>query len=486
MAFFHSIRFRLTLWFVAILALVLVTFSTLIYWTQSRELRSDAVGHLQEEIEQLQGRLNPEMEEFSLPPSGAPESGVQLSGGDLLILADPAGSILQQWGAEIGEPGALMAALLGSAGQQREPVADVRQVELTGQDGQVGRADYLLVAAPIDQEGRLIGYLVMGRRTDLISQQHRLAVSLALGCLGMLVIAFLGGVWIADRAMRPVASIASAARNITESDLGRRLNMRGRDELADLAATFDGMISRLQTAFDRQRRFVADASHELRTPLTIINLEAGRMLEGQRPAGAYRHALQVIAAEGATMTRLVNDLLTLARMDSGQTILHSEQVALSDVARQAVARIAPLALQRHVRLESGNLAKARVTGDRQYLLQMASNLLENGVKYSGDGQQVRIEILCTRGNASLRVTDTGPGIPPEHLPAVFDRFYRVDQTRSKNEDDPRSPSGSGLGLSIVAWIVHAHGGEIRVDSRINEGTTFEVILPLSQADSASS
>jgi signal transduction histidine kinase len=333
---------------------------------------------------------------------------------------------------------------------------------------------------PIVKEDSVLGYLVVGSPTDLIDQQHRLAVSLALGSLGMLVVAFLGGLWLADRAMRPVAAIASAARSITESDLGKRLNMHGRDELADLAATFDGMISRLQAAFDRQKRFVADASHELRTPLTIINLEVGRALVGRRQVHEYKHALEVVRAESERMTRLANDLMTLARMDSGQAVLQMEPLDLSDIAREAVTRLSPLALRRKVRLESHHLEPTPVAGDRQYLLQMISNLLENGVKYSGSGQRVRIEISCQVSSASLRVTDTGPGIPPERLSAVFDRFYRVDQSRSQTDADPSSPSGSGLGLSIVASIVHAHGGKIRVDSQLNEGTTFEVILPLRQ------
>jgi len=481
-AFLHSIRFRLTLWFVCILAIVLAGFSIFIYWTQSRDLRSDAVGHLQEEDARIQSFFHDSEWELSdVSPADIPGSSVLLPKGDLLILVDTNGTILQQWGQQISKPDALITDLWTEGGSHRDLTIYQKQVQVADQDGQSASADYLFITTPIMQDESLRGYLVVGSMTDLISQQHRLAVSLTLGSLGMLAIAFLGGLWLADRAMRPVASIALAARNITESDLGRRLNMRGRDELADLAATFDGMISRLQTAFDRQRRFVADASHELRTPLTIINLEVGRVLEGQRPAAEYKRALQVVDAEGSRMTRLVNDLMTLARMDSGQTILHFEELDLSGIALEAVGRMSALAAQRQVSLEPGESSQVPVRGDRQYLLQMVSNLLENGVKYCGIGQQVRVDTSRQGGKALLRVSDTGPGISPEHLPALFDRFYRVDQSRSQNDDDPASPPGSGLGLSIVAWIVRAHDGEIRVQSRIDEGTAFEVLLPLSRS-----
>jgi signal transduction histidine kinase len=266
--------------------------------------------------------------------------------------------------------------------------------------------------------------------------------------------------------------------------LGRRLNLAGRDELADLGRTFDGMISRLQAAFERQRRFVADASHELRTPLTIINLEAARALTGERPVGEYRRALTIVESEAARMTRLVNDLMALARMDSGQTILQMQPVDLGEIAGEAVERLAALAAEREVQLDVGTLDELPIMGDRQYLLQMVSNLAENGVKYSGAGKRVQINATRRGNSACLEIRDTGPGIPPEHLPAVFDRFYRVDASRSQNDEAQDSPSGSGLGLSIVDWIVRAHGGEIRVDSRLGEGTAFCVTMPLIRVDTS--
>jgi len=167
-------------------------------------------------------------------------------------------------------------------------------------------------------------------------------------------------------------------------------------------------------------------------------------------------------------------------MDSGQALLQFKELDLSDVALEAVERMSSLAEHQQIRLETTELPELIVNGDRQYLIQMISNLIENAIKYSGSGQKISVGtsalIVDQKEFASLRVVDNGPGIPPEHLPHLFDRFYRVDQARTQ-DDDSSAPTGSGLGLSIVAWIVEAHGGKINVESKVNEGTTFEVRIP---------
>jgi signal transduction histidine kinase len=278
--------------------------------------------------------------------------------------------------------------------------------------------------------------------------------------------------------MRPVKTITQAARTISETDLSHRLNMKSKDELGELANTFDAMIARLQGAFERQRQFVADASHELRTPLTIVNLETSRAIESRRSAQAYQKALRIIHSENDFMTSLVNDLLTLARMDAGQTVIEKTQVDLSDVAVDTIERLTPLAKRKQVTLEAGDLPETILPGDRQLLLQMVSNLVENAIKYSsGSNERVCVETGTKEGSAWIRVSDNGPGIAAEHLPHLFDRFYRVDKARTREigtDTDLEPPSGSGLGLSIVQWIAQAHGGEVRVTSMPGSGSTFEV------------
>jgi signal transduction histidine kinase len=303
-----------------------------------------------------------------------------------------------------------------------------------------------------------------------------LFTSLLFGSMLTLAVATGGGFWLADRAMRPVRTITQTARSISETDLNRRIHLSSKDELGQLANTFDNMLARLQAAFERQRQFVADASHELRTPLTIVNLETSRALSARRSAQEYERALRVIHSENDFMSHLVNDLLTLARMDNGQVPLEKSPLDLSDVAVDAIERLAPLAARKNVKLQTGDLPPTRMLGDRQSLLQMVSNLIENGIKYTqGDDKLVCIETGVTDSYAWVRVSDNGPGIGPEHLPHLFDRFYRVDQARARDRDDEaQSPSGSGLGLSIIQWIAQAHGGEVHVESTPGNGSGFEV------------
>jgi heavy metal sensor kinase len=482
-SFFHSIRFRLTLWFVLILAFVLAVFSAFIYFAQARDLQIDQVGQMQEKFARVTTFFrNPNWQNYNLSPTDVPGSNTPLQPGDLLILTDAAGQTIQSWGAAPSNPNALISGLVSAASQRRDLNIYEQTISVTN-NGQQSTGDYLFIITPVLGGDHLVGFLIVGSPSNLNNQLHRLMLSLFLGSLGMLAIAFLGGLWLADRAMRPVKAIMQTAHTISESDLSRRINLRGRDELAQLAGTFDDMLGRLQSAFDRQRRFIADASHELRTPLTIINLEVGRVLSNRHSADEYKKALQIVDAEGARMSRLVNDLMTLARMDSGQAVPQMEDVDLSDVAVEAVERMSPLAEHQNVKLEMGEMPELYVRGDRQHLIQMVSNLIENGIKYSGAGRVVKIETDSRRGGkrplAILRVSDTGPGIPPDHLPKLFDRFYRVDAARARDTDeDTSSPTGSGLGLSIVASIVQMHGGEIHVNSEVGKGSTFEVTLPL--------
>jgi heavy metal sensor kinase len=481
-AFFQSIRFRITLWFVLILAMILAGFSAFIYISQSRDFQYDAIANMQEKLARLQNYFHSaEWQNSDLSPTDVPSNQAPLQTGDLIILVDINGQIIQNWGVNPADPSNLTGLLLPAAAQNHDTRVYEQTIPILDATNKRVNTDYLFIIVPVFRADSILGFMILGSPSPLTDHLRRLTVTLLLGSLGMLVIAFIGGLWLADRAMRPVKAITNTAHSISESDLSRRLNLRGHDELAQLAATFDEMLARLQTAFERQQRFIADASHELRTPLTVMNLEVGRVLTGHRTPAEYQHALQTIDAENSRMTRLVNELMSLARMDAGQATLAMEDLDLGDVAVEAVERMSPLAEIQKVKLEMGELPEIHTLGDRQYLVQMISNLIENGIKYSGSGRRVRIELGSINNNgkdlATLSISDTGPGIEPDHLPRIFDRFYRIDAARSRDDDDSSSTTGSGLGLSIVSWIVKVHGGEIHVASKVNEGSTFLVTLP---------
>jgi heavy metal sensor kinase len=485
--FLSSIRFRLTLWFVIILGVVLTVFSLFIYTTQSRDLRTDAAQAMQAKLARLEEYFrSPAWQDSSLSPAQVPDENGRalLQPADFILLATTDGRIAQNWGARPSNADELTRGLLAAAQRNQGSAVYQQTIAVTDTSNQLQTSPYLLIAAPVRRRDALLGVMILGSPSSLDQQLQRLRVSLLVGSIAMLVIAFAGGLWLADRAMQPVRSITHAARAISESDLSRRLNLKGRDELAQLGGTFDSMLSRLEKAFERQRQFVADASHELRTPLTIINLEVGRALSGSnRRQAEYQHALEIVNLESTRMTRLVNDLLTLARMDSGQTVVKLEDLDLSDVTVEAYERMLPLADHQGVKLDIGDLQELPVRGDRQYLVQMISNLIENAIKYSQAGGHVRLETEPLEAVAArlavVRVSDSGPGIPPDDLPRVFERFYRVDPARSREaQEDSSSPTGTGLGLSIVAWIVRAHHGDIKVSSELGSGTTFAVSLPL--------
>jgi signal transduction histidine kinase len=465
----HSIRFRLVLWFTAILALVLIVFSAFIYVNQTRDILGESVFSLDRKMAALGVTLTVTPDGILVPPGVLQDT-------DVLVFTDPNGQVLASHGPLPAKDAQTLADRAMQEYQQRlnSSGSVVSWMEGTGSP----RTNYVFVTVPLQSGFRRNGLVILGSPADPYRLETRLLFTLTAGSLATLIIALLGGYWLADRAMRPVHTITQAARTIGETDLSRRLNMKSKDELGELANTFDGMLERLQAAFERQRQFVADASHELRTPLTIVNLETSRTLASLRKPEEYRQALSIIHSENDFMTALVNDLLTLARMDAGQAVMESQPIDLSDVAVETIERLTPLAVRNSVRLEAGDLPEAHILGDRQHLIQMVSNLVDNGIKYAaGDHKKVSIETGSTGETAWVRISDNGPGIAPEHLPHLFDRFYRIDQSRTRAGDDStdsKTPGGSGLGLSIVQWIAQSHHGEIKVDSLVGTGTTFEV------------
>jgi len=464
----RSIRFRLVLWFTVILAVILCAFSAFLFYTQSRNLQEEAVHELDRRVtslvEYVQSALSLGSGQITLPRG-------LLRDTDVFILIGPDGQVL----ANQGPIPAQQVIQVVTAGLQANPrPSEGNVVYWTSPDSQ----NYLFIPTQVQTPMDVNLLVIFGGILDPSALVSRFLITLIAGSLLTLAIAVIGGFWLADRAMRPVKTITQAARTISETDLSHRLNMESKDELGELANTFDAMLARLQAAFDRQRQFVADASHELRTPLTIVNLETSRALASRRSQPEYQHALTIIHSENDFMSSLVNDLLVLARMDAGQTTMEKNPLDLSDLAVDTIERLTPLAARNGVTLQAGSLPETCVLGDRQYLLQMLSNLVENAIKYmTGDKKQVLVETGTADGTAWIRISDSGPGIAPEHISHLFDRFYRVDKARTRDTDmeaDPGQPSGSGLGLSIVQWIVQARGGEVRVESTLGLGTTFEV------------
>lgn len=480
----HSVRLRLTAWYVAILAGVLLLFSGAVYGIDQQYLLAQLDDRVHTRVQQV-------AHAYDWHTGHLLQGTTKQQAGEVDLLATPEGRVVQ-----VQAPGVLtsnersklvMRALqAGVKGAISAPFDQNLTLVLPG--GVRQNAPYRVSSVEIVSGRYSGGVLVVGLQSDVSSQLAALTRTLLLAAPLILLLCAGSGYWLAARALQPVQAITRTVRQIGETDLSRRLNLRRRDELGDLAATFDAMLDRLEAAFVRQRRFTADAGHELRTPLAAATLVAERALKGPRTPDEYRAAIGSMQRELDYMTRLANDLLTLARADRGTETLQLEEVDLGEVVLDVVDRLAPLVQQYHMSVVLGQVLELPVLGNPMYLTQLVMNVVENAVIHGAEGgDRVCIEMAeeeCdgTRW-ARVVVQDNGPGIAPEHLPHLFDRFYRVDQARTRSETNapdtdslPRS-GGSGLGLAIAQWIAHAHGGDIHVESQEGHGAVFQIRLP---------
>jgi heavy metal sensor kinase len=337
-------------------------------------------------------------------------------------------------------------------------------------------ADTLRVATfPILHEGQIVGALQVGvSLADIEHTLHILLLVLLVGVPITVLLASGGGLFLANRALAPIDAITRAAQRISAENLSGRIGLAGPDdEVGRLAQTFDIMLARLEEAFSRQRQFAADASHELRTPLTAIIGQIDVALGWPDSVEYYRATLVGVREQAQRLARLASDLLFLARADAQPAPSAIEPINLGNLLPAMVTQLEPLAAERRQTIAVTPPAAGVVYGNEDQLIRMFLNLLDNAIRYTPPGG--RITLGCTRANGTIRISisDTGTGIAPEHLPRVFDRFYRVDRGRS------RAQGGSGLGLAIAQSIAQMHGGQIIVESQIGKGSTFTVALPAS-------
>jgi len=314
----------------------------------------------------------------------------------------------------------------------------------------------------------LVGQSLQPELTGL----HRSAVRLVLTGLGVLAIGLAGGWWFSSRAIRPIAEMSVAAESISVKNLSTRINVQSTaTELEQLASVLNSTFDRLQSAFERQAQFTADASHELRTPISVILSHAELALSRPRSGEEYQRALQACRRASLRMKSLIDSLLLLARFDSGASQTELQPIVLDQLVHDAVELVQPLAEERHIELHC-QAESITVNGDQERLFQVVTNLLTNSIRYNQPEGSVDVEVVVDKGEAVIRVADTGVGIPAEDLPHIFDRFYRVDKARTHAE------GGCGLGLAICQSIVDSLHGTIRATSEPGVGTTIEVRLPL--------
>jgi len=296
-----------------------------------------------------------------------------------------------------------------------------------------------------------------------------------------LVLASLGGFLLAKRSLAPVAEMGERAARISANNLHERLPVKSEpDEVGRLAIIINDLLSRLDLSFEQQRRFMADASHELRTPLSSVLGEAEVALSRpHRNEDEYRQCLSAVYNEGTRMSRIVSDLLSLARADSRQYPINKTDCSLGPLIEECVRALKHLAEKHGVALSFTSPATGIVVkGDAELLRRLFMNLLDNAIKYTASGGAVRAEFSQNQSDCIFTVSDTGRGIAVDAQPHIFERFYREDKVRQRSSGS--EGSGAGLGLSISQWIANLHGGRVSLEKSSEKGSTFSVRLQISQ------
>jgi heavy metal sensor kinase len=451
-----TLRTRLTLWYTAVLALVLVAFGGAVYTLLSLSLVRQIDTTLNIAADEIRMAFRRDVEGIHLPP---------------MALDLTANVYVQVWDAE----GNLIATNISVAQEPFDPdrlaEAETAYSEASYEGIHLRVLTYPLASQP---EGTVVGTMQLASSlTTADDAQRALLVLLMGGGLIAVVLAALVGWTTAAAALHPLEQMTETALQITRADdLSRRIPLSGpaEGEVGRLIVAFNETLERLENLFETQRRFLADVSHELRTPLTTIlgNLDLMRKM-GQLDA----ESLDAISSETQRMKRLVQDILVLTQAESGNLPLGKEEVELDTLVLEVFQQSKVLAKDR-VEVHLGQEDQARVTGDRDRLKQVLLNLMSNAIEYTPAGGSVTLGLACVGDWARVTVTDTGPGIPQDELPHIFERFYRVDRSRKRTER-----GGAGLGLSIAYWITRSHDGRLEVASEVGKGTTFSVWLPQS-------
>lgn len=457
-AVFGTLRFRLLFWNTLVVLLMVLPTLIGVRETLRHTLREELDQLLREDVlevdlllHQLQNSAEELHQELNLKARGHAHRGW------FVQLFNAAGGLV--WQSDVPE------------GLELPPYA--------GREAQTDVQNYRIVEAPVGQPTRLAAFVRVGSSLEGLHRDVALLTDMMVLAGGLiLILAPLGGYWLAQQATRPVAEIIDTAERLRPSNLDERLPVRGTgDELDRLSQTINGMLDRIAVYLQHRRDFIANAAHELRSPLSAIRATVEVALAGQRTTEERDALLGEVLEECDALTGLVNRLLLLAEGDAGRLDPGEQTADLSRAARKSVEMFHGAAESRGVELTLSGTSPVWVRGDESILRQVLNNLLDNALEFTPSGGRVTVQVR--RGTeAELIVEDTGSGIAAEDVPRVFERFYRGDRSRSRRSGG----RGSGLGLSICQAIVTALGGRIGVESQPGRGTRFTVVLPLCPQD----
>jgi len=472
----NSVRIRLTLWYTAAMTLVLVVLAATTYFVLRQNVVRRADANATELADSFLSTVNAELGDASRPDSV--DEGIAAAISEhrfrdvIFLVFDPQGNLLgvSDTYRLPGRP----------EGPTRESIAASLRPLVTAPDTfrsvRVGEHQYRSYVRhfSVDQQAATLFVLQSLHRQneflETLAGTFWIVIPLAILFAGV------GGYLLARRSLSPVVVMGAQASRIGSENLYERLQVQNpRDELGQLAGSFNELLDRLNQSFDRQRRFVADASHELRTPVAILCGEAEVTLaQEKRSEQEYRESLRILGEEAKRLKHIVEDLFTLTRADAGQYPLQPLDFYLDELVGECVHSARTLALAKKISLNFEEASESPIRADESLLRRMILNLLDNAIKYTPDGGCVTV--ICRRAADEyvLSIADTGGGIPADLQPRIFERFFRVDKARSRAENDG---GGAGLGLSISRWIAEAHHGRLELTSSNSGGSTFTAFLP---------
>lgn len=477
-----SIRLRLTLWYTIVLGFVLVILAVFTYIGYWRNISQRTDSNLIELSGAFATTFQAELSDATGPDAikeAAREAFLEHRFRDTVFaILDSSGRVFQSSldSSQAGSSRSRMSAAIFSTPAFGELTAQANsrpEVMGTVREGKVG---YRVVARQMRTAGG--AYTVVALQS-LHPQQEMLEGiretfywAIPIG----LLLSSLGGYFLARKSLAPVAAMASQARHMGAANLHDRLTVTNqRDELGQLAISFNELLERLEASFEQQRRFVADASHELRTPVAILRGETEVTLsKAERTPAEYRETLSILRDESQRLARLIEDLFTLTRADAGQYPLSLRDTYLDELASVVLVRARSLAMAKNITLAASIEPDLSIHADEELLGRMLLNLLDNAIKYSP--RDSTVEVRCRREGDQyvVAVSDRGPGISPELHSRVFERFFRADKARSRAEGES---AGAGLGLSIARWIAESHHGRLELTRSDSSGSTFSVFLP---------
>jgi len=459
---FDSLRTRLTLWYVGVLALVIIAFALLTYFFSVRVLNQD-----------INMRLEEMARNFNIALKAEEEDEEEERYSEQIIIETVNEFRFRDYDfAVYSNEGRLIASTLDFKVPEKAENQAPAFRDLVTENGKSRVFDSIFETGQ-----NRYHLLVFHSLREQITFENRLAKIFLFAVPLVLLAAGLGGYFLARKSLAPIIEMSKQAEQISAKNLNERLNVKNeRDELGKLTKVFNALLARLEDSFEQQRRFMADASHELRTPLAIVRGESEVALaKDNRPTEDYQASLAIVHDESKRLTKIVEDLFTLARADAGQLQARFAPVYLDEIVSDCARSISVLAQKKQVSLNFSSDAEMPLNGDESLLRRLFLNLLDNAIKYNREGGTVSVVCLKNAESFLVEIIDSGAGIPPTEQTHIFERFYRVDKARSRVEET--ETSGAGLGLSIARWIAEIHQGEIKLVSSDSSGSVFAVEFP---------